>query len=122
MRDITQFPIGARLYDIKWDQKECERLGEAVSFVGVTHGVCDHSRRTIWLNPKVHKSIPAALETLLHELLHVCEPFVGKEIKHPAIDAFALNLYGILEKSGIVDPDQLTIAGWTNEMLAAQVE
>ena len=120
--DITHIKKDARVYKIVWDQGRVEELSKELGYEGEPHAICHHIERVIYLAPKPHRSIVAVIETLTHEVLHICEPFVGRHMQHDYLDALALNLVGCLVNCGLINPSGITIAGWTEEMLAAQAE
>lgn len=113
MRDVRRVPIGARSYRIVWDGELVDHLAESVEpeRVGVCYGIVAHVDRRIILHPDYNTTPDGTIETLIHECLHVAEPFLGQTIDHDTLDALANLITGILLKSGLVDPRELAIAG-----------
>jgi len=113
MRDIRTIRVGARVYTLVWDGELAEELGEASSpeATGSCYGVVAHVDRKIILAPDYNKTPDGAFETLLHECIHIIEPFLGQTIDHDTLDAVANLLASLLIQSKIVDPRELSLAG-----------
>lgn len=112
-RRIDAICVGARHFRITWAREELDAYAETLldDPDSQAYAYCVKVDRVIAIDPDMHTTPEGTLETVLHEAAHVCEGFLGHEIPHKVIDAWANITTAMLVQSGFVDPAELVIAG-----------